>query len=68
MPGCSVLNRFADPLSDSCNHLRAVDYFTESVADPKSFRAVAAESFSDFQKGNVDEKNMEYMGLGCSKK
>lgn len=65
MPGCSVISGLLDPISSVCNHNRAVDYFAESVENPKAFIAVAAKSFRNFKKGSYDKNDVTFMGISC---
>lgn len=65
MPNCDSLFNINGFVSGVCSHGMAVDYYVESVVDPKAFQAVSTRSFDDFKKGKVDIGNQALMGYGC---
>lgn len=65
MPGCAIIANVKGHLSGICNHNRAVDYFAESVENPKAFFAVAAKSYEDFTDGRYDRNDVTFMGISC---
>lgn len=62
-------------ISDFCSHRRSVDFWAESVADDRSFDAIALRnspsllslpSWSKFKTNNFfDEGNTVRMGIAC---
>lgn len=68
MPGCAVVESQTGLVSSSCSHNRAVDYFAESVKNPKAFTAVSTKSFSNFKRRQFLSNNVTYMGIACKSK
>jgi hypothetical protein len=64
-PGCPPRST---PMSvqDQCAHMRAVDYFAESVErkNEKTFMAMKCSSHSNFKSGNCEEGFIN-MGIDC---
>jgi hypothetical protein len=68
MSGCAAFILDKNPINGMCNHMRAIDYFAESINHPFSFYSVAANSFNDYINGNIQKDNYAFMGIACSVK
>jgi Lipase len=68
MPGCAIVNEVKGAFSSVCSHIRAVEYFAESVENPQAFVAVAADSYRKFKNKIFDKNNLAYMGIACRSK
>ncbi|KAL3868055.1 hypothetical protein ACJMK2_040893, partial [Sinanodonta woodiana] len=60
-PGCSTVNLLGQYNYVACNHLRAIEYFTESINSACPYQAYKCQSYADFERGAC----MPCFGGGC---